>query len=529
MSWKVTLRTDLLSSRHPHAGLWLCVCLGLLLPTLATAQSTGPTTQKSATRTTTRQGKGPTRKSEKRVVAQRAEKLAATQKAAQKDASRRLQKIRALEKAIAPQGTTRPASSASQATRPASSASQATLLIQLAAATWKQATYLRFRELARHNAVLDRWDRKCRKLGDIKKCPPAPHPRLGPSDAFRRRSIKASRRFLAQYPRDGRHDREMLRLAQRLIEMKQGRKGRKLLEMLVFPPGQKKNSPHSLLIIEALVTLGRSLHAQNFGHTLAVYSTTLRRIKAALKDPTSTATHKRRLRKIRWQTLLRRGHLYLLARMGRRAQRDFKEALQSLSPSDHKTRKQAISSLVDAYYESNQKPQLVHLALQKQFGTQRTTRIVEKLAQKHERLGAYKRAIEAYRLLLRVGHKHKAPQYQASLLSCATRLWLPPALAAWKPKKLWPEVQALAALLSKPPQGKRRRNATQRPQAHALAEIALHHLLKRLSAKERTLWQPRHKKDVQAFLHRVGSLYLRLFPRHKHAPRIRKRIHPFTP
>lgn len=434
------------------------------------------------------------KKQKKRAVKQ---ELSAADVATENQAKLRLQKLKLFQQAIPNlQGP-----------------EKAQMMYRLAEEYWEHSKYLRFKTMKKHNVVMEVWDQKCRKIGDVKKCPPAPKPQLEESLAYRTQAINVYKRVLSQFPNYSRAPEITFILALNLMESKKTKEGIKLFNTLL------KRWPKSRFVPDTYQALGDYYFNKNkVNNAIQNYKSAVKVSRKTFMKPGTPPVRKISTRGIHLRSLYYLAWCDFNVGEYERALKRFKRVIQ-LSIRYKKTKESRVllksEALRDLILTFSKMDATVdaYTYFRGVMGAKFAYKATRKLARRYYRQGNYIKAIATFRHLMTInvnGEKDQngpdTPLLQNEIVRSATRIW--------NPTKIYKEVLKLTSYFE---EGNRWAD-TWRPKKKIFGEAkerAEQTLLEFSTKYHQMAQRQKRKKRKEQFFDFASKLYeqyLRYFP-----------------
>lgn len=402
---------------------------------------------------------------------------------------------------------------------------KANMYYQLAEEYWEESKYQRFKAMRAHNKVAEKWDRECRKLDDVKKCPPQPKPNLELSNGYRVQAIGVYKRVLKLFKNYHRAPEVTFILALNLMETKRHKQGLKAFANLI------KKYPKSRYIPDAYMAIADYYFNKNkVNDAMDNYKNAIKTSRARYTNPKTAPDRKISMRGVHLRST------YMLAwgdfNVGEyeRALRRFKKVIK-LSIRYEKTKESKIilknEALRDLVLTFSKMDATIdaYRYFKTVMGARYAYVATKKLASRYYRQGNYLRSVATYRLLMGLnpkGEKDKigpeAPIFQNEIVRSVQRIWVP--------TKIYKEVLKLTAFLEDDNRwaGKWRGNK----KVYSSVGESIEQTLLEFSTKYHQLGQKFEKKKKEKrsemyydFAVQLYEQYLRYFPKTESAYELR--------
>lgn len=321
---------------------------------------------------------------------------------------------------------------------------KAQMLYRLAEEYWEHSKYLRFKAMKAHNVVMEDWDQKCRKIGDVKKCPPAPKPETEQADAYRNQAINVYKRVLNEFPNYARAPEITFILALNLMETGEEKQSVALFQQLL------KRWPSNRFVPDTYQTLGDYFFNKNkVNDAIQNYKQAAKVSRQIFMNAESSQDRKISTRGIHLRSL------YFLAwcdfNVGEyeRALKRFKRVIE-LSTRYSKTKEsrvllknEALRDLILTFSKMDATLD-AYTYFRSVMGPKFAYNATRRLARRYYQQGNYVRAITTFRHLMSIneaGEKDEngpdTPLLQNEIVRSATRIW--------EPEKIYGEVLKLTS------------------------------------------------------------------------------------
>lgn len=316
---------------------------------------------------------------------------------------------------------------------------KAEMLYRLAEEYWEHSKYLRFKAMKKHNTVMEEWDQQCRKIGDVKKCPPAPKPEVEQADAYRSQAVNVYKRVLNEFPNYDRAPEITFILALNLMETGEEAESVKLFQQLI------KRWPNNRFIPDTYQTLGDYFFNKNkVNDAIQNYKAAVKVSRQIYMNAESPAERKILTRGIHLRSLYYLAWCDFNVGEYERALKRFKRVIE-LSTRYSKTKEsrvllksEALRDLILTFSKMDATLD-AYTYFRSVMGPKFAYNATSRLARRYYQQGNYVRAITTFRHLMSIneaGEKDDngpdTPLLQNEIVRSATRIW--------EPEKIYGEV-----------------------------------------------------------------------------------------